>query len=90
MQLYFYIYIYMTSYIYIYVYIYKFSLCLYTGIDYSLGVEGEVSLQEQAGVCLGASLYNMYILYAYISPLSLYHYDEYASDQQGVPVSDAG
>lgn len=70
MQLYSYIYIYihMTSYIYIY----KFSLCLYTGIDYSLGVEGEVSVQEQAGVCSGASIYNMYILYVYISLLSLF------------------
>ena len=79
------------TYIYIYIYIYiKFSLCLYTGMDYSLGVEGEVSLKEQAGVCSGASIYKMYILYVYLSPLSLYHYDEYASDQQGVPVSDAG
>lgn len=55
-----------------YIYIYKFSLCLYTGIDYSLGVEGEVSVQEQAGVCSGASIYNMYILYVYISLLSLF------------------
>ena len=70
MQLYSYIYIY--TYDFIYIYIYKFSLCLYTGIDYSLGVEGEVSVQEQAGVCSGASIYNMYILYVYISLLSLF------------------
>lgn len=59
-------------YIYDFTYIYTFSLCLYTGIDYSLGVEGEVSVQEQAGVCSGASIYSMYILYVYISPLSLF------------------
>ena len=68
MQLYLYIYIYD----FIYIYIYTFSLCLYTGIDYSLGVEGEVSVQEQAGMCSGASIYSLYILYVYISPLSLF------------------
>lgn len=66
MQLYLYIYI------YDFIYIYTFSLCLYTGIDYSLGVEGEVSVQEQAGMCSGASIYSLYILYVYISPLSLF------------------
>lgn len=82
-----YIYIYMT-----YIYIYTFSLCLYTGIDYSLGVEGEVSVQEQAWGCVQVHLYIVCIFYMYIYHLChcLHHYDEYTSDQQGVPVSDAG